>query len=120
MDGVMEQNIGGVELSKRRIFGALALATAVAIVALRDIMPAMAWVLVLGFLAWSAALCFLQTRHRVCVVYAARGLRNLGDGVENVETMEERATHQGVAYRVHLMAGASWGAATTLAALIAS
>ncbi len=119
MDGVLDQNIGGVELSKRRIFGAMAVVTAMGIVALRDVMPAMAWVLVLGFLAWSAALCFLQTRHRVCVVYAARGLRNLGDGVETVETMEERATHQGVAYRVHLMAGASWGAATALATLVA-
>lgn len=117
---MLEQNIGGGELSKRRIFGAMAVATMAGIVALRPVIPAMAWVLILGFLAWSAALCFLQSRHRVCVVYAARGLRNLGRGVEPVDTFAERESHQGVAFRVHLMAGASWGAATTLATLLAA
>ena len=121
MTGFQEQlhNIDGTEVSKRKVFGFLALATMVVLVPFRDAMPEFAWVVALGVLGWSAALCLFQSSHRVCVVYAARGIRNLGEGIQPVDSPRFRQNHRSAAGRVHLLAGASWGITTTAAAALA-
>ena len=65
------KNIGPAEREKRKLFGMAAIAVVVVLAAVHAWLPDLVWVLAIGFMAWSAALCLLQWWAGVCVFHAA-------------------------------------------------
>jgi hypothetical protein len=78
-------NIGPRERRRRMVLAgvaaAMTLATGAAVLLASAPAP---WRLAVFPPAWAAVLCYLEARHRTCVVLAARGLRNLDTGNEPV------------------------------------
>jgi hypothetical protein len=79
-------NIGERERRKRRVLGMVALTVGVAasfvLVASRAPRPLR---LVVFFPVWIAGLGLLQSRERICISLAARGVRNMDAGEEQIE-----------------------------------
>jgi hypothetical protein len=73
-------NIGPAERRKRLTIGLLAMAvcTLASVLLIRDGAPRW-WRLLLVLPWWTAALGIFQARAQVCVAFAARGVRKLGD-----------------------------------------
>ena len=78
-------NIGDNECRKRRRSSIIAAAVTILIfAALRLSGVESKWYLLLFIPSWIAVLGLLQVKARTCVVFAARGIRNLEGTVENV------------------------------------
>ena len=111
------RNISRHERKKRKIYGALSLAAAVALLLWHEHVPELAWVLGVGLLAWAAALWLLQARTGICVVLAALGMVNFGRGPAKIRSARIKSILRRRALRLHLLAATSWGVATTLCAV---
>lgn len=78
-------NIDARERRKRRRVSIIAtIITVLMFAALQLSESGQNWYLLLFVPSWVAVLGLLQVKSRVCVVFAARGVRNLGSGVEDI------------------------------------
>ncbi|MGB5108101.1 MAG: hypothetical protein WBP29_06060 [Candidatus Zixiibacteriota bacterium] len=78
-------NIDARERRKRRRVSIIAtIITVLMFAALQLSESGQNWYLLLFVPSWVAVLGLLQVKSQVCVVFAARGVRNLGSGVEDI------------------------------------
>jgi hypothetical protein len=95
-------NIGPRERRKRRVLGYVSLAVAVAVCFLLVVLAAPRWWrAVVFFPAWMAGLGLLQAREQTCIALAARGLRNLDAGEEEVSDPGAVAAMRETARRIN-------------------
>jgi len=97
-------NIGPAERRKRLTIGLIAMAvcTLASVVLIRDGAPRW-WRVLLVLPWWTAALGIFQARARVCVAFAARGVRKLGSEL-GPQPPSELAAIRREARRIHLRA----------------
>lgn len=101
---VCPPNIGPAERRKRLVVGVAALIVCVGAALLLSLDGAPRyWRLLLFLPLWTAALGIFQARAQVCVAFAARGVRKLGDEQEQQPAAELAAVRR-EARRVHVRA----------------
>jgi|SRR5688572_32067266 len=109
-------NIGPRERRRRLIGGivlvAIALCAGVALVLFNAPRP---WRLLVFLPAWAGALGVFQVTAKTCVALAARGLRNMDQGDEEITDLSELARVRAQSRQVHLRAALS---AAVLAGLL--
>jgi len=109
-------NIGPRERRKRRALGYVSLAVAVAAAFVLVVLGAPRWWrAVVFFPTWMAGLGLLQARERTCIALAARGLRNLDAGEEEVGDPAAAARLREAARRIHRRALVTATAVTAVA-----
>ena len=95
-------NIGDNECRKRRRSSIIAAAvTILMFAALRLSGVESKWYLLLFIPSWVAVLGLLQVKARTCVVFAARGIRNLEGTVENVPDPTQLRTLREIAIGIY-------------------
>jgi hypothetical protein len=101
-------NIGPRERQRRLIGGfvflSVAVCVGVAVVAFNAPRP---WRLLIFLPAWASAIGFFQVRAKTCVALAARGLKNMDAGDEEITNPRELAQVRAQSRRVHILSVAA-------------
>jgi len=108
-------NIGPRERKRRLVGGLVFLAIAVCVaVCLVWFQAPRPWRLLVFLPAWASAIGFFQVSEKTCVALAARGLKNLDTGDEEITDASELDRVRAQSRRVHIRASLS---AVVIAAL---
>lgn len=108
-------NIGGKALRRRLLIGIAGAVVALAVVWAQSVLDLPKAVRLIAFVPLlAAAYGLLQVRERTCVRLAARGQRNMGRGVEEIEDAVERYRVRRQAAVVHASALISAAAVTAV------
>lgn len=101
-------NIGPRERQRRLIGGVLFLAIAVCVgVCLVWFGAPQSWRLLVFLPAWASAIGFFQVTEQTCVALAARGLRNMDRGDEQITDARQLERVRAQSRRVHVRAALS-------------
>lgn len=88
-------NIGTMEIRRRRTFGIVGIAAAVALFAILVAVDAPAWTRLLVFVPLAGGVfSWLQARRRFCAGFAVARVSNFADGDEGRRRVDDEAAHR--------------------------
>jgi hypothetical protein len=112
-------NIGPRERRRRLVGGFVFLAIAVCVAGcLVWFETPRSWRLLVFLPAWAAAIGFFQVSEKTCVALAARGLKNMDAGDEEITSSSELELVRAQSKKVHIRAALSAVVAAALIALL--
>jgi hypothetical protein len=112
-------NIGPRERQRRLVAGFVFLAIATCVGGSLILFDApRPWRLLTFLPAWAAAIGFFQVSAKTCVALAARGLKNMDGGNEDITDPHELERVRAQSRRVHILAGLTAAAIAAALALL--